>query len=79
MNEFGDSPKVVGLKQTKKAIKEGRAKVVYIANDADDMLKSDIANMCSDANVSIEFVESMKKLGMMCAIDVGSATAATLK
>ena len=45
--------KVVGIKQTKKAIKEGRARKVYLAKNADIIIRDVINNLCAHAKVSV--------------------------
>jgi large subunit ribosomal protein L7A len=70
--------KVVGAKQTEKAIKSGQAKIVYIAEDAEAKVTAPILELCKQNNVEVVFVETMKKLGMLCGIDVGAATACIL-
>ncbi|MBA5851772.1 ribosomal L7Ae/L30e/S12e/Gadd45 family protein [Clostridium sp. cel8] len=71
--------KVVGLKQTKKAIKNNMAKTVYIAKDADDDLKRSLEELIEDNSLEVVYVDTMKELGKLCGINVGSSTAALLK
>jgi large subunit ribosomal protein L7A len=71
--------KVVGVKQTVKAIKNNKAKTVYIAKDADDKLIQSVKVLIDDNSQEVIYVDTMKKLGKMCGIDVGAATAAILK
>lgn len=68
--------KVIGIKQTKKAIIAGTAKTVYLSIDADPALRDEIALLCQAAGVSVIEVESMEKLGAACGISVGAACAA---
>lgn len=70
--------KVVGAKQTIKAIKSGQAKIVYIAEDAEAKVTAPIIEACKQHNVELVFVDTMKKLGSLCGIDVGAATACIL-
>lgn len=71
--------KTVGMKQTLKAIEEGRARRVFLAKDIDDYLSQRIRAYCQMHSTDITFVDSMKKLGDVCGITVGAATAAILK
>lgn len=71
--------RVVGLKQTVKAIKNDILKKVYIANDADAYIKTSIMDACQDKNFQIIYVDSMKELGEACGIDIGASTAGILK
>ncbi|NEZ46610.1 50S ribosomal protein L7ae-like protein [Clostridium niameyense] len=71
--------KVVGIKQTIKAIKNGTAKVVYIANDASYDLMAPLRKLADENSLEVIEIDSMKELGKMCSIDVGAAIAALLK
>jgi large subunit ribosomal protein L7A len=69
----------VGLKQTVKAVKNGTAKKVYVAMDADDFIKQSVLDACSDKNLQIIYVNNMKELGDACGIDIGASTAAIVE
>lgn len=71
--------KVVGVKQTIKAIKSGTVKTVYIAKDADDKFIQPVRLLVEEESLELVYVDSMKELGKLCGIDVGAATAAVLK
>lgn len=70
--------KVVGIKQTTKYIKDGKATVVYLAKDAEVKVIRPIEELCKQDNVEIIYVNSMSELGHMCGIDVGAAAAALI-
>lgn len=74
-----EGKKIVGLKQTVKAINSGGVKSVYIANDAETSIIKPIVDLLKDKNVEIVKVDSKKELGSMCGIDVGAAIACVLK
>lgn len=77
MQELKTSHKrIVGLKQTVKAIKNGTAKKVYIAQDSDEFIKESVLDACKDKSLQIIYVSSMKELGDACGIDIGASTAA---
>ncbi|MFC7442669.1 50S ribosomal protein L7ae-like protein [Laceyella putida] len=69
----------IGTKQTKKAIEQGRALEVVVADDADPQVIHPILTLCKDRGIYVIHVDSMKQLGKACGIDVGAATAAILK
>lgn len=71
--------KVVGLKQTRRAVKEGKAKVVFVANDAEPRITERVRQECADANVECLTAESMQALGRHCGIHAGASAAAILK
>jgi large subunit ribosomal protein L7A len=79
MQELKASHKrIVGLKQTVKAIKNGTAKKVYIAANADDFIKQSVLDACNGKSLQIIYANSMKELGDACGIDIGASTAAIL-
>lgn len=69
----------VGIKQSSRAITEGKAKVVYLAKDADASIYDKVLELAKANQVQVELVETMKALGRACKIDVGAATAVILK
>ncbi len=78
LQELKNAPKVIGLKQVKKAIDKSQVKRVYIASDAEPHVIAPIKNACTDKQIEITMVESMGLLGKACGIEVGSATVALL-
>lgn len=77
--EFEGAKKVVGIKQSTRAIEKGEVKVAYIAKDADESMIADFKELCARHGVKIVFIDTMKQLGKMCEIEVGAAAAVTLK
>lgn len=71
--------KVVGIKQSIKAIKNGEAKAVYAALDADIKLIEPVIKLAKENSLEINYTDTMKDLGKLCGIDVGAATAVLLK
>jgi len=49
---------------------------VLVAGDADPRMTGKIIELCAEAQVEIERVETMELLGETCGIDVGAAMAA---
>jgi len=70
---------VVGTKQTVRALKEGNAREVVIAEDADKVIIDKIVEAAKEANVPVTKVDSMKKLGKACKIQVGAAAVAIIR
>ena len=73
--DLKNSNKVVGLKQSKKALVDRVAKIVFIAKDADKRIKDEIITLCNENRVQMIYVDTMKQLGHECGIDVGAAVA----
>ena len=70
---------VVGLKQLRKALENGKAKFVFLAQNADPALTEPIAALCQQNQVSYTWVGSMADLGRACGIEVGAAAAAAVE
>ncbi|MDN5346942.1 MAG: large subunit ribosomal protein [Clostridia bacterium] len=71
--------KAVGSKQTLKAIQKGTAKAVFVARDAEDHVTRPIVDICQAKGIELIWVDSMRKLGAACNIEVGSAAAVILE
>ena len=78
LSQLENSPKVVGAKQTRRALNEGKAKRVFLARNADPAVTAPMEALCAEHFVDIEWVDTMKQLGQACGIAVGSAVAALL-
>ena len=76
LSELNMSNKVVGAKQTKRALTDGRVKKIFLASDADPRVTEPLARMAQERAVAVEEVPSMRELGAACGIAVGSAVAA---
>lgn len=72
------APKVVGVKQTRKAIREGRAALVFLARDADPALTEPLAGACTANGIALDASATMAELGKACGIAVGASVAAVL-
>lgn len=79
IKELKYGPKVVGTKQTLKAIKAGKAKIVFLSKDIDLALFNNIEQLCRENDISISYIDTQIKLGEACYIDRKAATAALLK
>ena len=69
---------VVGTKQLKKAVVNGRARYVFLAQDADPAITDPIMELCGQKNIQITWVPGMSELGRACGIEVGAAAAAVV-
>lgn len=69
---------VKGTKQTVKAIKKGIVREVIIAKDAEPRVIAEVVRLAEEMQIPITYVDSMKKLGKACGIEVGAATVALL-
>lgn len=69
---------IIGTKQTVKALKRGSVKEVVVAKDADPVLTSSVITLAKEKEIAVSMVESMKKLGKACGIEVGAAAVAIM-
>ncbi len=69
---------VVGTKQLKKALLAGRAKYVFLAENADPAVTEPLMALCESGNIHVTWVRSMADLGRACGIEVGAAAAAVV-
>lgn len=79
MDDLSTNQKTVGLNQTLKALEEGKIARVYLAEDAEDKIRTKVTLSCMKEDVEIISIESMKLLGKACGIDVKSAVCGILK
>lgn len=73
------APKVVGIKQSTRAVKDGEAEMVLIANDVDRHVTQQLETLCNQNSIEIIRINTMKELGEACSIDVRAACAVILK
>ncbi len=78
MIDLGTGKRVVGIKQTKKALSDGVVRSVLIAQDAEERIVAPLVELCERSSVAVTYVDSMKELGSACGIDVGAAVVALI-
>ncbi len=78
LDDLKAAEKVVGIKQLRKALAAGKAKTVFIAEDADPLLTEPIVRQCRESDVTVVFVATMQQLGTACSIPVPAAAAAMI-
>lgn len=71
--------KVVGTKQTLKALEKGEAIMVLLATDAEVKVSAPVADLADSKGVKVHYVESMSDLGEICGIKVKAAAAAIIE
>ena len=79
LSELSQAAKVVGVKQSKKAIREGNAQTVFVADDAEQRVIRPIRDLCFELGVELSEVPTMVELGDAAGIDVGAAVVTLLK
>jgi len=78
LTELTTDNKLVGLKQSLRAVEGGKVKKVFLAEDADSKVRLPIIKACEKKNVEIEPVPAMADLGKACGINIGAAVAVIL-
>ena len=76
ISELASQEKVIGVKQSRKAIREGRAKRVYLA--CDPAITEPVAASCAEAGIPVETDYTLSQLGQACRISVGASVVAVL-
>jgi large subunit ribosomal protein L7A len=69
---------IIGTKQTIKALQNGKVKQLVIAQDADRRVTSKVISLAQENQVPVIKVDSMRKLGKACGIDVGASAVAII-
>jgi large subunit ribosomal protein L7A len=70
---------VIGTKQTVKVLKDGYSCELIIASDAETNITAPVVKLAQDLNIPIIYVDSMKKLGKACGIEVGASTVVIIR
>ena len=78
LEDLSTDKKVIGIKQSQKAVEDGIALKAYVASDCDDKVKLPFLALCESKGVSVAAAESMEQLGNACGINVGAAVAVIL-
>ena len=76
VSELSSVNKVVGAKQVRRALTDGRACKVILACDADPALTEPLLALCREKGVSADCSLTMQQLGRACGIAVAAAAVA---
>ena len=79
LTELASQEKVIGVKQSRKAIRDGCAQRVYLAKDADPAITRPVAESCAERGIPVENGFTLDQLGQACRIAVGASVVAILK
>ena len=78
LSQLEQSAKVVGVKQTRRALQSGLAQALFLARDADPALTEPLAAQAAEQGLPVHWAVTMRELGRACGIAVGAAVAASL-
>lgn len=70
---------IIGTKQTVKALKDGKTKELIVASDVEAKVITNVVNLAHEMNIPVTYVDSMKKLGKACGIEVGASAVAIIR
>ena len=69
---------LVGLREAKRALEDGRARALIVASDADRKLRAEMERLCRQKQVSHHSAFTMRELGEVCGIDVAASVVTLL-
>ena len=76
---FKKVSKVIGIKQSMKAVEKDQVVSVYIAEDADSRMILPLQQVCLARKIPVVGDSTMEELGIACGTDVGADAIAILK
>lgn len=79
LSELRTAHKVIGVKQSKKAIRDGKAQEVFVALDAEKRVVDPVYELCSETDTKLTEITTMTELGDAAGIDVGAAVVTVLR
>jgi large subunit ribosomal protein L7A len=78
MHRLQDGSKIVGTKQTLRALERNQVEVLFVAEDANKRLLAKLTEMAEANHIAIVYVKTMEELGKACNVKVKAATAALI-
>ena len=79
LERLDDSRKVVGTRRLLKALAAGEIEKVYLADDAEMFIRTQVQEACEQAGAKLIIVPEMSQLGKACGVDVKTAAAGLRK
>nr|WP_297178864.1 ribosomal L7Ae/L30e/S12e/Gadd45 family protein [uncultured Agathobaculum sp.] len=79
LSELRTAHKVIGVKQSKKVIRDGAAAEVFVALDAEKRVVGPVYELCSETGTKVTEITTMAELGDAAGIDVGAAVVTVLR
>ncbi len=78
LEELNYAARIVGVKQLRRALADGRVRKVFLADDADPALTDPIREACTLAGIPVETPASARQLGQACGISVAATAAGVI-
>ena len=79
LSDLANHEKVIGLKQTKRAVQSGAAVCVWLGTDADPLLLAPLKTACAQAGIRPVETMTMAELGKAFGITLRAAACATIR
>ena len=79
LSELRTAHNVIGVKHSKKAIRDGKAEEVFVALDAEKRVVGPVYELCSETDTKLTEITTMTELGDAAGIDVGAAVVTVLR
>lgn len=79
LSELAVPQRIVGERQVRRALKEGKVVKLFVAEDANRTRIKPILEMAAKAGIDVEQVVTMQMLGRACAISRGASIAGIAK
>ncbi|GMQ63281.1 ribosomal L7Ae/L30e/S12e/Gadd45 family protein [Vallitalea maricola] len=79
MHRLKTNSKVIGMKQTLKALENEEVEVLYVAKDAQNEVIIRPIELAKSQQVPVVYIDTMEELGSVCDVEVKTATAALIK
>jgi len=79
LKQLRSREKVIGAKQSGRAIRAGRARQIFLASDADPAVTGAVRELCRQFQIPVATQFTMRELGQAAGIQVGAAVVALLE
>jgi len=79
LEKLNDARKIVGTRRLLKALSLGEVATVYLADDAEMYLRTQVREAADFAGAKLVIVPTMKELGEACGVEVKTAAAGLRK
>lgn len=79
MHRLKTNSKVIGMKQTLKALENQEVRVLYVAKDAQSKVTTGAIELAESQKIPVVYINTMEELGSVCDVEVKTATAALIK
>lgn len=79
MHRLQQGSRVVGTKQTLKALQKGQVVELFVAKDAQKKQVEPLVELATKETVPVSYITTMKELGIACEVEVKTATAALIE